>query len=262
MTTVDNALELLDLFGETQPELGLSDMARLAGRDKATTLRLLSALVRHGLVEKNSVTRLYRLGPGILRLARIREATFPVTSILQPVLEDLTRETGETAHASLLAGDRLVTIGVADSPRAIRVSLEAGLVLPLHATASGIACLAWGGPDLLDRTTAGVAELQRFTDATETGLDRIRARIAEARRTGFAVGAQTFETDVFGIGAPLFSNAGTACGAIAVATPAHRMTDELARRIMDLVTQAAVIASRRMGAEPPAGFLAASRSAA
>jgi DNA-binding IclR family transcriptional regulator len=260
MTTVDNALELLDLFGETRPELGLSDMARLAGRDKATTLRLLSALMRHGLVEKSPATRLYRLGPGVLRLARIREATFPVTSILQPVLEELTRETGETAHASLLAGDRLVTIGVADSPRAIRVSLEAGLVLPLHATASGIACLAWGDPDLLDRTGAG--PFPRFTDATETGLDRIRARIDDARRTGVAIGAQTFETDVHGIGAPLFSNAGTACGAVAVATPAHRMTDELARTIVTLVTEAAVTASRRMGAEPPAAFLAARRSAA
>ncbi len=262
MTTVDNALELLDLFGEARPELGLSDMARLAGRDKATTLRLLSALVRHGLVEKNPATRLYRLGPGILRLARIREATFPATSILQPVLEELTAETGETSHASLLAGDRLVTIGVADSPRAIRVSLEAGLVLPLHATASGIACLAWGEPDLFDRTAAAAGPLQRFTDATETRLDAVRARIAEARRSGVAIGAQTFETDVHGIGAPLFSNAGTACGAIAVATPAHRMTDDLARMIVSLVTDAAVRASRRMGAEPPSTFLAARRSAA
>jgi hypothetical protein len=40
------------------------------------------------------------------------------------------------------------------------------------------------------------------------------------------------------------------------------MTDELARTIVTLVTEAAVTASRRMGAEPPAAFLAARRSAA
>ena len=51
MTTVDKALEILDLFSESRPSLGLSEAARLLDRDKASVLRYLAALERQGFLE-------------------------------------------------------------------------------------------------------------------------------------------------------------------------------------------------------------------
>ena len=71
---VEKALRLLTLFSEQRPELGLSELARLAGYDKATSRRLLVALQRYGLIEQSPGSRRYRLGTTVLQLARIREA--------------------------------------------------------------------------------------------------------------------------------------------------------------------------------------------
>ncbi len=252
MRSVDKALKLLEEFDESRPEIGLSEMARLSGLDKATAHRMLTTLSRHGFVEQHPQSKSYRLGAGILRLARIREATFPVTASIQPVLEQLSHTTGETAHASLLVGDRLATIGICESPKSIRVYLAAGQILHLHATASGIACLSYMPEDHSRRVLDG--GLESFTEYTDTDSASIQKQMNTARELGHACCNQSYEMDVFGIASPIFSASGYACGAIAVATPAHRMTEQLKDRIIASVTEAAFEASRRIGAEPPEAF--------
>ncbi|MDH3988514.1 MAG: helix-turn-helix domain-containing protein, partial [Gammaproteobacteria bacterium] len=132
--TVDKALGLLGFFSEQRPSIGLSDLARLAEFNKATTHRFLVALEKHGFVEQDASTKAYRLGSGLLRLARVREATIPVSAVVQPILEDLVARTGETAHFSLYAGHSLATVGLVESAMANRVMLEKGEAIPLHAT--------------------------------------------------------------------------------------------------------------------------------
>lgn len=107
MQTVDKALSLLNLFSERRAAIGLSELSRLSGFNKATVRRFLIALEKHGFVEQDATSRAYRLGPALLRLARVREAVSPVTSIVQPILEGLVAELGETAHFSLYAGGSL-----------------------------------------------------------------------------------------------------------------------------------------------------------
>ena len=48
MSTISKALGLLDLFNEARPRLGLTDVHRLTGRDKATVHRHLVALEEAG----------------------------------------------------------------------------------------------------------------------------------------------------------------------------------------------------------------------
>ncbi|MCC2110851.1 MAG: IclR family transcriptional regulator [Hyphomicrobiales bacterium] len=248
MKTADKALNILDYFSESSPEHGLSDLARLSGLDKATTHRMLQTLARHGFVEQHNVSRKYRLGAGLLRLAHIREATAPVTSVVQPILEILAADTGETAHASLIAGDQLATIGIVESAKSTRVNIEQGLKLPLHATASGIAFLAFSPDEFVDKALG--RRLASFTDRTETDIAKIRDQIARARKTGIGMVDQGFELEVVGIAAPTFDLAGNAVGAVAVATPSSRMSDAVQRTISEAVLRAAIDTTRGLGAQP------------
>jgi len=252
-STVAKALSLLAHFSEAEPEFGLSALARRAAVDKATVHRMLVVLAAAGLVEQNSHTKLYRIGAGVLRLARIREAAFPVSAVVEPALAHLTEVTGETAHASLISGSSLGTIGICPSPKSNRVSLEAGEALSLHGTASGIVFLAFCAPDIAQRSLA--AKLPRHTRHTDTNPNRLRERIALARQKGFAEADQTYEDEVYGIAAPLFDAAGVATGAIAVATPCHRMTPALRKTIIRQLRDAAIGVTRAMGGEPPAAYL-------
>ncbi len=253
-STVVKALSLLDLFTEDTPERGLSELARSSGIDKATVHRMMMSLAEAGLIEQREDTRLYRLGAGILRLARIREAAFPVASIIEPVLARLTQATGETAHVSLLSGGKLATVGISDSPKANRVSLVAGENLSLHGTASGIVTLAYSSRQFVDRVLRG--NLRRHTSHTPSDPQAVREWIKMAEKNGYALADQTFEDEVYGIAAPLFGASAVACGAIAVATPTHRMNPEFRQHVITQVSAAAMEVTERIGGQLPAEYRA------
>ncbi len=249
MRTVEKALKLLELFDEAHPSVGLSALARRAGLDKATVLRMLQDMAAAGLVEQEPASRDWRLGAGILRLARLREAAFPATGVLNPILVRLAQETGETAHASLRAGTDLGTVGVVESARSNRVFIEPGLVLPLHATASGLAYTAFARPDV--RAEVLARSLPAHTAATPTDAATLAALLEEVRINGHACADQTYEADVLGLATPLFGPDGFAIGALAVATPASRLTADLRRLILSALADAAREATLGMGGRIP-----------
>jgi IclR family transcriptional regulator, acetate operon repressor len=258
--TVDKALELLNFFSQSRIRIGLSEFARLARIDKATAHRFLTSLAKHGLVEQEQQSRAYRLGAATLRLARIREAGFPAAAIAAPILERLAEQTGETAHASLLAGQALATIGVVNSRKALHVQLDAGERLPLHATASGIICLAYQTSEERQRLLKG--KLPGFTGQTATELSAVITLVEAAAAQGFAESDQGYEAGVHGIAAPVFAATGHALGAIAVATPSQRMTSDLRALIIRHSAAAAVELTEKLGSQPPTTYKALRRKRA
>jgi len=248
-STVAKALSLLEHFSEIEPELGLSELARRSGIDKSAVHRMMGVMAEAGLVEQQADTRLYRIGAGVLRLARVRETAFPVAEIAQSVLSDLTEQTGETAHASLISGLSLGNIATSESKKGTRVSLIAGEVLPLHSTASGLATLAFGDPKLLERVLA--RPLEAKTSATLTDKEDLLEKLATVQAQGFSESDGTNEDDVHGIAAPIFDRGGQACGSVSVSTPSHRMSDEMRGLIAASVLRAARTLTDAIGGRAP-----------
>jgi DNA-binding IclR family transcriptional regulator len=238
MGTVGKALDLLDLFTRQRAQAGLSEIARLAGLNKATCHRLLTEMESRGLVEQVGPAREYRLGPALLRLASLRESAVPTRDAAMPVLRALADATGETAHLSLREGDKLVTIGFAYSTlHGTRVAMEDADILPWHATSSGHAVLAY--LEEADRNALLSRPLDAHTRATLTDPATLRAAIAAIRTTGTAETKGTFEPDVQSVAVPLFGREGRVTGALGIVAPAARMTADLRRRIIRETTVAA-----------------------
>jgi len=255
MKTVDKALTLLTLFSSDTPEYRLTDLARAAGMDKVTVMRMLASLARQGFVEQHAESRKYRLGTALLRLARIREATVPTLSVLKPILERLAEASGETAHAALVSGLGLTTVAIAEPNRVARVVLDQAQPLPLHATASGKAFLAFSSAER--RAAAlGTADLPVFTAATVVSHGALEAELAQIRATGLALAIGTYEDDVTGIAAPVFGWTGDLLGTIAAACMGSRMTQASQAAVATLVLRAAIDATRALGGEPAAALLA------
>ncbi|WP_419914255.1 IclR family transcriptional regulator [Hoeflea sp.] len=239
MGTISNALGLLNLFSESRPEIGLAEMRSLSGYDKATTYRYLTELVAFGMLEQDTDTKRYRLGPAVLRLANVRESLFPLRSVVQAITDRLSDATSETAHVSLLQGLTLSPLAKKESPKhAARVSLGLSEMLPLHATASGLAILAFSKESLLERTIR--SPMKKYTAFTATEEERLRADVARTAACGFGMSDQGYEEEVFGIAVPFFDQRGHAIGTAAVASPTSRMSDALA----DTIKKSLVVASR------------------
>ncbi|MDX8447639.1 IclR family transcriptional regulator [Mesorhizobium captivum] len=221
MSTVAKAISLLEMLGSGAPETALADLAKGAGFDKATTRRLLVSLIAHGLVEQDQTTRLYRLGAGIARLALMREAQFPFLRMAAPVVEQLAAETGETVHLSEYSKRGLITVQVIESAKANRVSVQRGDMLPLHATASGIAFLAFTEERVREGILTG--PLPAFTPFTIGDVETLAEHIAAARARGHSTGSQGYEEGVLSVAAPILGADGFAIGTIAVAAPQVRI---------------------------------------
>jgi len=223
MSSASRTLELLRLFSAARPEIGLSQLCRLAGRDKATAHRHQQALEAAGIVEQNPMTRQYRLGPRLLHLAQLRERTVPRESGAIGPLRDLAQTTGETAHVSALSGPVLSKLLACESPRhSLRVVIDIE-TFPLHATASGLCALAFG-----PEAPIGAAEktLEGFTRTTIATAEDLRSTVQIARDTGLGRSCGNYEAEVCSLAAPLFDQTGCFAGAVSVACVASRFTPD------------------------------------
>lgn len=252
MGTVGKALDILDLFTQRQPSLGLSQLARLSGLNKTTCHRLLTEMESRGLVEQAGPAREYRLGPAVLRLAALRESSVPTREAAMPVLRRLAEATGETAHVSHLVAGRLQTLAFCYAAQSgMKVMMEDADFLPFDATASGAAVLA-----NLPR-----GEGFRFA-ATARDPDALQARIEDCRRNGWAETHSTMQKDVQGLAVPLFDAGGICSGAVAVAAAAPRMTPALHATIVAELIRAGTEITALRGGDLPEPISTLWRSAA
>ncbi|MHA7776798.1 IclR family transcriptional regulator [Roseibium sp. M-1] len=250
MGTITKALNLLNHFSASRPEIGLTEFRNLSGQDKATVHRHLTELAANGFLEQNPGTKGYRLGPAILRLAAVRERLFPARRLVAPIVERLAAELGELVHVSLREGDHLSPLFHHDALiHGTRVYFDEAELLPLHATASGLAMLAFG-PDQLLKTLLKKT-LKPSTGYTITDPNLLRETVEQVRTEGIAFVDQGFEEHVSSFAAPVFADMPEAAGTIAVATPTVRMTDALKAKIRSRLPLAAAEVTEKLGGIVP-----------
>ena len=236
MKTVDKALSVLDQFSMEHTEIGLSELSRMAELDKAATRRLLVALSKHGFIEQVAETRKYRLGHGFLRLARIREATVPIVRAAQEVCDWLVEEVNETVHVSVPSAQGMTNIAHRLPRRGNVINIIPSQMLYYHATASGLAFLAFASTETANK----ILDLRRekITEATVTAKKELRAQMAEFKAQGYSRTRNTFENDVSSIAMPFFCDAADPEGCIALALPRNDMTDARRKELLPPLRQA------------------------
>jgi DNA-binding IclR family transcriptional regulator len=244
-------LSLLRHFSVKHPELGLSELSRLAGYDKTTVLRCMTALERNGFIEQEPRTKAYRLGLAPINLARIRERSFPLLAVLQPHVDALRDLTQETAHATLLSSGRLLTALVTEPDRATRVFMDPSEDLAVHATASGMVIAAFMPPQERTKLLA-TSTFEKFTDTTPTSTSVLEDMLEQTRARGFARGDRSYEADVTGTAVAFFGPAGQPAGAIAIAAVASRFDAALATTIETALLRAGRDITRELGGIMPA----------
>ena len=148
----------------------------IAGLSLALTCHQLGLPCR--IIEQAAETKKYRLGHGFLRLARIREATVPVSRIAQEAVDWLVGATNETAHASLPGAQGMVTIAHRLPNRGRVIKIDPAELLHYHATSSGLAFLAFAS----DTTRERLLALKRDRIAEETITDTATLRAASCQR--------------------------------------------------------------------------------
>lgn len=250
MGTITKALTLLNHFSSDQAEIGLANFVRLTGGDKATVRRHLVELEANGFLEQNPLSRKYRLGPAILRLSAVRERSFPLRSVVGPIVDQMAETLGELVHAALLQGDMMSTVYSADPKNyGTRVIFDESELLPMHATASGLAILAFGPEDAIDYVIA--QDRQSYAPNTVIAKSDLLHLVRQTRTQGYSFSDQYFTSDIQSYGMPFFGMDGVAIGTIAVPVPKARMTDALRVKIILQLREGCTAVTRSLGGHMP-----------
>ena len=195
---------------------------------------LLSTLVERDYLQRDG--RRYTPGPGLTRL-QARESGFTLADRVAPLVRTLRLQLDETTSFFVRHGWEAEPIVTETSEQALRYSVNTGTRLPLHVLASGKALLATLSDDELDRYFAE-AKLERFTPSTVTSEAKLREQIEDIRETGFASTDEEYSLGINGIGRAVWIG-GEAVGALSVAIPKVRWSEELAERTCDLLERTA-----------------------
>ncbi|REC57069.1 IclR family transcriptional regulator [Rhodosalinus sediminis] len=175
--TFAKGLAVLECFNTATTALGVPEIARRCGLDRAVARRLVLTLVRAGYVRQRG--RAYALCPGSLVLAAglLQGQRFGLT--VQPVLEGFAAQARQPLMLTLRDGHDAVYVAHAGGPGILpRLGFTLGSRLPLLSTAVGRAMLGAETPGARAKLLAE-APLTAWTERTVTERSRLAQVVAE-----------------------------------------------------------------------------------
>jgi len=237
---VDRAARLLVDVIEADAPRPFTRLLTDSGLPKSTTSRLLSALERHGLLQRDRGGS-FSPGPVLARYAG-RAGTADLVSAARPALERLGEATGETINLAVLSGGEVEQITQVDSRYLLGATNWVGLRVPLHCSALGKVFLAHGA------TRLPHGALERRTRATVTDRAVLREQLAEVARLGYAVAVEELEPGLVAVAAAVRGRDGTAIAALSVSGPSVRLGPERVTEIGRLLVAESDTLSSLLGA--------------
>ncbi len=247
---LERTFGILGVFTESRPEWSTTQVARELGLPVPTVHRILAALKRLGYVSQHAETRRFRLGMAAFSLGERARTLADLRPAAIGPLRRLTDATGETALLTVLspARDRSVCLERVETSQPLRLSVQPGRQLPLHAGASQKALLAFMPSDEIERLTA--QPLERFCTATITSRPALLRELTAIRGRGWSSSYEETNVGVWGIAVPVLSAADVVC-AVGIAGPSPRLTVERVRRDVRLTHEAATVIGRALGLSTP-----------
>ena len=250
--SLGRAFAILEEVARHREGIGLADLSKLVGLHNSTTFHLAKTMVSLGYIRQEKETKRYRVGRPLFALAASALDEIEMVNLATPVLEDLSRETGESSHFSVRMGDAIVVIARTSGPGAFQLTDRVGVVRPAHCTALGKAILASLQPNQLQRFLER-APLEPSTERSITEIPVLMRELEEVRRTGIAFDDGEFNLEVRCVAVPVKDFTGKVIGALGISGPIWRQTDQVLREQAKIVQAAAARLSAEFGARPQSG---------
>lgn len=206
-------MAVLESFSTERQRLNATQAAQRAGITRAAARRHLLTLAHLGYLESDGSH--FWLSPKVLRLSGSYLASARLPRLLQPTLNRLSMETGESFSATVLDGEEVVIVARAGPTRVLAYGVHLGARLPAHATSTGLVLLASLSDEALGAWLAD-RRLARLTPHTPVEPEALRARLARVRADDYCEAHQTHELGVHALAVPLRDARGDTLAALNV----------------------------------------------
>src|SRR4051794_26182275 len=217
---VDRAARLVSSVVAADEPLSFAELQEASGLAKSTTSRMLTALERSGLLERDGDGG-YVAGRLFWSYAARHDPWEELVRLARPAMGRLGEETGESVHLSVIRGDQVVQVAQLDSRYLLGTRDWTEIEVPDHTSALGKVFYAW---EALPVPQHG---LERLTGATITDPDRLRRDAARARKRGWASTRDELEVGLSGVAVPVRGPHGDVVAALGISGPTPRLEGRL-----------------------------------
>ncbi len=250
-SAVKSAARVLDLLELLAKHEGAASHATLADGlriPKSSLTQLLKDLVARRYVEFVPEMRGYRIGPAVAALLQKGEGGLDILTIAQPLLRDITEQTGESSALNRLRDESAEVAATVSSPHRLVTHMRLGELAPLYATSGGKILLAHMSEAELEDYLATV-RFDPVTPNTITTVEELRRQLAAAKQDGVAFSFEEYTPGIVGIAVPILRDDGRIVASFNVAMPTVRYSVRTRDLVIEVLRRAARKATRRITAQ-------------
>src|SRR4029079_17127740 len=215
---VERASALLGVIVESGAPRTFSSLVEELGLAKSTTSRLLQALERSRLVDRDRAGA-FRPGALFSLHAARPSARHALSELARPTMEHLSQLSRETVNLAVPRGSQVVTIDQLDSQYLCGATNWVGVDVPAHCTALGKVLAAYGVLPLPP------GNLERRTPHSPVDRAQFDHALVEVRRRGWAASLDELELGLAAVAAPVRAVDGTVIAAVSISGPTGRIND-------------------------------------
>jgi IclR family acetate operon transcriptional repressor len=198
----------------------------------------MNTLKEHGFLEKDAVTRKYRIGLRAFEVGRLYINRYPFAQI---AIETLQEELPEyTSFAGILVEAEVVVLAAAEGRGTIKIGAHPGERRLAHCTALGKALLAKMDEADVERLLRRIG-LPRVTPATITSLPDLLQDLRATRKRGYSINNEESLSGVISLGTVVEDAFDRPLGAVSISAPKFLIKS---KEILDLGHQLRNIAGR------------------
>ncbi|HEX4471802.1 MAG TPA: IclR family transcriptional regulator [Nocardioides sp.] len=233
---LDRAVQLVSMVVPADEPLSFADLQEATGLAKSTTSRMLAALERGGLLERDE-SGSYVAGSLFWQYAARHDPWEELVRLAHPVMERIGDDTQETVHLSVIRGGQVVQVAQVDSQYLLGTRDWTQIDVPAHTSALGKVFLAWGVLEV------PASRLERLTPETLTTKAALERDGGLARRRGYAVTVDELEEGLTGIAVPVRGPRGDVIAALGISGPTSRLAERADGLGRNLINRAAEVAT-------------------
>jgi DNA-binding IclR family transcriptional regulator len=229
---------LLELISTHDQLFTLQGLVEETGTPKPTLHRMLAQLEGAGLLIRQDDGRHYGVGVRLRRMAENLLINDIYHGARHAVLQSLVKELGESCNVTAVSGSEVVYLDRVETAEPLRVTLQPGSRVPVHASASGKMILSQFTPAQRRRLLSG-AELTRYTPKTLSSLELLEADLDQVKERGYAIDDEEFLPGLVcaAVLVPTSNAVSNLC--VAVQGPFMRLTPEKAADLVPALLRAA-----------------------
>ena len=244
--SLERAFAILEEIARNREGINLVDLSKAVGLHNSTTFHLVKTMAQLGYISQVRDSKRYRIGSRLFTLATGALEENSLLALVTPVLETLTRETGETGHFAIRSGNDIVVIARTAGAGLLQMMDRTGAQRPAHATALGKVLLS-ALNDGQVRQFLGRDPLRRFTAKTIVERDTLLREIEEVRRKGIAYDDGEFDAEIRCVAVPVHDFAGRLAGAVGISGAVWRLPLQSLQDKAQQVRDAARLISAQLG---------------